>query len=750
MGIPGIFRKFFVKRIKAAIMRDVPAFVSSLAFDLNGVIHDAKAIVLGSNVTDERILKAIGKLSREEIETLIIEMTINIIKDLVVKINPHDYLILCVDGIAPNAKLQQQKGRRERNALNSTGGVFDTNAITPGTEFMNKLDDQMIVFLNNYRNYLPPNIIYSSHLVAGEGEHKIMEYYRSKLVSNAPAAKAGGAHILHGMDADLIMLSLLSPLRNIFLFRENKDYDKRKADEQAEIAAIPVEKGKRIDYKVIRNIVQKYNAHSFDIINIQAIKRYLLNKFGQKNNAIDDFVLMCFLLGNDFIPHNPAFEDVGETVMKLIDIYIDNNLNLTQNNEIDWQQFGIFVAKLAEEERKSLMELATTNQNIKYPSRFIEGAIRNNRFYQDRFTSLWYKNALGNKGSPELEEEIATILGTKIEDIPSPQNIEQMGIDYLKTIAWNFLYYKKGTKAINQDWIYPYHHVPLLKEVAIILENQPQINGYQKHNFMIPFTALHQLVAVLPLKSINLLPTEIKPLFGFNSMVRDLFASSFIIEYDGKHEEWAGIPLIPFIDRQRIYDAVNQLHISESKMKKWAPQQDLKLSRPATNNEKQLREAAAEQRKAEIEGRKNRFSTQISDKPITRTRNNPKTSPKIQNTFRPKPKEYVPVFTPVETVELDLAPGFSIGKSVTSDDQPEFIPGMVDTRSLTNIVGMNKTTIPPPKTQPKTQSKTQIKPQVKTEERKRDNQPIMRARGGNAQPVYRAAARPQSDLGDVM
>lgn len=81
-------------------------------------------------------------------------------------IRPKKVFFLAVDGVAPRAKMNQQRGRRFRTALEARetfekeqrkGGVseeewerdrFDSNCITPGTEFMAGLDEQLRYFVH--------------------------------------------------------------------------------------------------------------------------------------------------------------------------------------------------------------------------------------------------------------------------------------------------------------------------------------------------------------------------------------------------------------------------------------------------------------------------------------------------------------------------------------------------------------------------------------------------------------------------
>ena len=70
-----------------------------------------------------------------------------------------------------------------------------------------------------------PKIIYSSYKEAGEGEHKIIQYikttYQNKKLS----------HVIYGLDADLIMLSLLNKYSSkIILLRDNQNKNSEKDD----------------------------------------------------------------------------------------------------------------------------------------------------------------------------------------------------------------------------------------------------------------------------------------------------------------------------------------------------------------------------------------------------------------------------------------------------------------------------------------------------------------------------------------
>ncbi len=542
MGIPGFYGQWLSKYVRRAVVNGLPSLVSSLSFDLNGVFHEARMMVFGESSDDPRIGAAMANIDPIQLEIELQNAIANILLRIIGDVKPLDCLILAVDGMAPSAKMQQQKGRREKAARDrSPTSPFDGNAISPGTEFMINLDNFMVRFIGKFREHLPPKVIYSSHLVPGEGEHKIMDLYRKGEVSDGIAAKQGGAHVIYGLDADLIMLSLLSPVENIYLSRETVE----------------------------------------DVIHIDSIKEYLVGLTG-RSSSIDDFVIMMFLLGNDFLPHAPSLEQMADSINRLLDIYQKGKHNLADrdNHRIDWNGFTKFINDVASYEDNLLASLST--QQVTYPSRFLQGSISNGQFFPETFRNLWYMNALGPKGSPDINSALDVIIGTRTEK-SYEIIISSMIIDYLTTFSWIYLYYNEGHHSVNLDWAYRYYHTPLFVDMVIVmngLDLQSSIMGFTASSTMIPFTVLHQLVAILPIKSKNLLPEELQQLFAYNSPIRDLYPEHFIVELDGKNKEHEGVAIIPMIDKNRIVQAVSQIKFTANRLKRWLPAQDEIFSRP--------------------------------------------------------------------------------------------------------------------------------------------------------------------------
>ena len=292
MGIPHFYRWLRDKGYKGVLRRNVPKFVSSFSLDANGIIHQCAQLVYAyGEHSDPQRQKLIQRADPRMLEAEFYNAISSKLQEILAQVQPQETLVIAIDGVAPQAKVSQQRQRRFRSAMESTDKtVFDSNAITPGTDFMIRLDNFIQRWIVSYRQTLPPNVIYSSHMVPGEGEHKIIDMMRSGQISG------NGSHVLYGMDADLIMLSLIAPVDRISLMRED-----------------------------IR-----------DVIDIDTLKGALKEEL-KLPTAVRDFVVMVFTIGNDFLPHMPAFENLDRALQVLVKVYHDTGVSLTTDEDLDWE-----------------------------------------------------------------------------------------------------------------------------------------------------------------------------------------------------------------------------------------------------------------------------------------------------------------------------------------------------------------------------------------------------------------------------
>jgi len=527
MGIPRFVGDWLKPRnYPGVVLTQRPAQVSSLAIDLNGTIHRVAGTVYAyGQKVDPAVANLIAQADPAQLEVRFQDALGEQLFAIIRQIQPQDHLILAVDGVAPVAKIQQQRQRRYKSAaLRPQQQVFDSNCITPGTEFMIRLDNFLQRWIASNRLHLPTHIHYSSHLVPGEGEHKIAEVYRSSEIDpNQP-----GAHVLYGLDADLVMLSLLSPLPRIHLMRED-------------VA---------------------------DVLSIDDLRRALASEMGTPT-AIADFVVLMFLLGNDFLPHPPIAEEMGQLINRLLKAYSEVGRSLTTAQppaQIEWANLALLVERLAEQEPQLLADAALSPRRMKAPSKLFELAMSHEGFHYGRYRDNWYLNALGARNPDYLQ----SLLGPGYLYSISEADIVDMCVSYARGMAWTLLYYQGGMATINHDYYYPYHHSPMLVDLSVVLAGLNEMGGYQAQpdvQFFSPL--LEQLVSVLPSLSIALVPIELRALYGLNSVIADLFPDGFVLEVDGREGPEHGVAIVPFATPNRVREALSHIVISEARLAMW-------------------------------------------------------------------------------------------------------------------------------------------------------------------------------------
>jgi 5'-3' exonuclease len=117
---------------------------------------------------------------------------------------PQKVVYMAIDGVAPRAKMNQQRSRRFATAKESLDlkmreqkiyseynipqpgeapESFDSNVITPGTEFMSRLSKALQFYImertQSHKNFKHLKIVFSDASVPGEGEHKLLDFIRS-------------------------------------------------------------------------------------------------------------------------------------------------------------------------------------------------------------------------------------------------------------------------------------------------------------------------------------------------------------------------------------------------------------------------------------------------------------------------------------------------------------------------------------------------------------------------------------------
>lgn len=507
MGVPGFFR-WLVNRYPLIRRRmsdpSRPKF-NHLYIDCNGILYRAVEI---------------AKPKTNHISEQFVAEFLRYLDTLVQICRPTDTLFIAVDGCAPSAKNVQQRSRRFKAAQEMHEGSFDRCNFTPGTAFMDEINDRLMEFIKEKKQideaWRTPKVIYSSSFVPGEGEHKILDYIRS--CRSQPDWKVNTSHILYSTDADLIFLGLRTHEPYFTILREADSSDYQRPHEKFE-SSTPK---------------SKWSTEDFELLHLSLVREYLSHDFSAQGEelekTIDDYVALSFLIGNDFIPE---FFDV--VIQKgsfnvILDLFKEMRQtrtdHLVNNNTFNKDYLKALLTKIV-----SYFE--QDYQKSKQPMTFEE---KNRQFIVERY--------------PQHKNDLDAF-------------IKSISFGILDAFHWVLQYYNSGCP--SWTWSYRYHYSPPLQLII------PYIDEYEPHfELGTPTRPFLQLLYVLPPQSLALLPKPIQTIMKPSSPVADLYPLSFDLDLNGRKYDYQAIVLIPLIDFDRVRAEYEKLEkdISPEDMKR--------------------------------------------------------------------------------------------------------------------------------------------------------------------------------------
>jgi len=391
-------------------------------------------------------------------------------------------VFVAFDGVAPLAKMKQQKQRRYKSFLMRTllkKKGWNTNAITPGTSFMNELD----VFLK--KAFQKDNILYSGPNEAGEGEQKLFAYAREH-----PTPQM----FVYGLDADLIMLSLLH-LRHspkLFLYRETKHFSYMKGIKAQEDYVFSVD-------EMAKQICQEMYSNTVDI-----------------HKAIDHYCFLCFLCGNDFLPHFPSINIRNEGIPFLLSIFKKNKVRLVEGTQIHWDGVKQLFEELALQEQALIVANIRWKQNQRISAKNDEEEINMIPLKDIRETYLLTH-----------PEEYYPFLFHQTDDSAICKN-------YLRMLEWTLHYYHGECK--DHYIQYEFHLAPLFS--SLIHDIPCFQETLVEKNPCPPPLPITQLLYVLPYEDYkDLIPMKYKPI---EKKLPTLCSMNFPLHYEFCKFLWEG------------------------------------------------------------------------------------------------------------------------------------------------------------------------------------------------------------------
>jgi 5'-3' exonuclease len=346
MGIPYYFRH--VAQLHPHVLHGTAAIPrgrgqgTTLYLDFNSIVHVCARGVLATrplrgNVADDDLER--GNVDDDDLERAIIAASVDRAIALAATLGlggggPGDLVYVAVDGVPPRAKIEQQRQRRFMSAWRAGAAAgsssrWDTNAITPGTSFMAALDralhahaDAANAVANAANAVANADANADANAVAngaakgarwivsgadepGEGEQKMFAHARRASEASASA----GTLLMYGLDADLYMLSLMLPAPladRTFVVRQEDTEDAASA------------------------ALARSGMPPLQLVSVRQLRAAVVDTMGCVPGAatadaqrVHDYVALCALVGNDFVPTLQCLRVRDGAVELLVQLYAE-------------------------------------------------------------------------------------------------------------------------------------------------------------------------------------------------------------------------------------------------------------------------------------------------------------------------------------------------------------------------------------------------------------------------------------------
>jgi 5'-3' exoribonuclease 2 len=525
MGVPAFFRWITLRYPKVVVDASLRSFekevppIDNLYIDLNGFIHSSTRKVTEVRPTqDSDVFTGIRRYLAALLEI----------------VRPHKLLFIAVDGVAPRAKMNQQRMRRFKKAKVTTEGVFDSNKITPGTDFMAGLT----VFLQTYitdvilTQWPGLEVVFSSSNVPGEGEHKILQFMRGQKRFKHIS------HCICGLDADILLLGLTSHESQVYILREG-------SFEYKNVCFFCRQPG---HFAKDCTEEEQMSRERFLVVRLPILKEYLYYEFQELvqrpdfdfETALNDFVLLTYLVGNDFLPRLPALTIREGAIDGLLYSYrrvfplLGGHLT-GDGGEVYLERLQRIIKALGSVEAEYFNELQEMKESLECKK----------RLYSRRITDYFDQDSLHPESEVWKEEYYTEHFGCTAEEVSELKG--EVCSAYCQGMVWVFKYYLTGCP--SWKWFYPYRYAPFASDLA---NTTSGISSFDLGEALPPFA---QLLAILPAGCAASLPDCLQPLMTPESPISDFYPTDFEVIKEDPRFPWEEVTVLPFIDESRLLAA---------------------------------------------------------------------------------------------------------------------------------------------------------------------------------------------------
>jgi len=509
MGIPSYYKKLSDK-YKGLIVKGRPGNVSALFFDFNCLIYHC------ARRPNSTLPPYPGDDGKEEWEQLLLHDIAKYVQHIWHEAGQPKEVFLSIDGVVPMAKIKQQRLRRfksiwlsKQETENAGKPSWDTNCITPSTDFMKKLSQRLDMLCKQHKGWR-----LSNDMEAGEGEHKIMNLLRSR-------EKTDETILVYGLDADLILLTMLNAPCKAYLMREDSEMGVVRTD--------------------------AFGEESYSYFSLEVLKETLWAKRDVEYTDVLEYVTAMSLLGNDFLPHSLSIkmrEDGHQFLLSELREMKEAGLRFLHKENDFWKINYETVHWLlkrwaaAEEDRlthsfkkkiqmRGRLEMTLETMPLENPVEFAILQVENKVWslkpgWQNHYRKEWLF-------------------------CQTPEDIDKCCREYLVGLQWVLDYYT-GQKAVDMTWFYPRLIPPLWSDLATYMHEKKEIpepvvftgKGIQPEE---------QLAMVLPVQSWHHIPQR-SALRLLPSLYPQFWPEKFGFFSAGRIRTWECEPLLPILPVQ--------------------------------------------------------------------------------------------------------------------------------------------------------------------------------------------------------
>lgn len=511
MGIPSYYRTLITK-IPHAIQRVAPSAVSALVVDMNCMIYhvlkEPKMLAIQyPGASDLAGSKAWERKLQEEVCSYLTHIWRSAGAPL--------KAYIALDGVVPYAKIKQQRFRRFKSATSSNMETpsWDTNAITPGTEFMANMGSALRVAGSKH------GWIISDTEEAGEGEHKVLRWLLSTPLPEGPI-------VVYGLDADLILLCLLAGDKlgdkyPLFLLREAMAFGKMvRADENSQV--------------------------DLCFFKVACLYESLQRGKTWSREQFYDYIFGMSFCGNDFLPTGLSLRirDEGHSILLagLNDLWskqknlvtFDTISGIAKPNAdglkgfakwISLQEERLIVQTIKRKMTARLGESADDNLPIIEQAEQPMVDIAGDKVYLKKgWKSVYNRLALGEDSVEQRRARVA---------------------DFWQGWCWILDYYQG--RPVDLEWVYPAGYPPTWSD---LVQHFSMPSSSENEPAKVPLKPQEQLALVLPMRSWNLLLKT--PYRNLPAMIPQFWPQGFYLETFGKRFGWECEPMIPMLTPGRL------------------------------------------------------------------------------------------------------------------------------------------------------------------------------------------------------